>query len=60
VDVGTGESKLTWQAAGGLGYAFSWGEVSLLWRYLAYDFKSGNPQQELNFNGPMLGATFAF
>jgi hypothetical protein len=60
LDVGTGNSKLTWQAAGGLGYAFSWGEVSLLWRYLSYEMKNGNPQNELTFSGPMLGATFAF
>jgi hypothetical protein len=60
LDVGTGNSKLTWQAAGGLGYAFSWGEISLLWRYLSYEMKNGNPQNELHFNGPMLGATFAF
>ena len=60
LDVGAGDSRLTWQASAGLGYAFSWGEVSLLWRYLAYEMKTGNPQQELKFNGPMVGATFAF
>lgn len=60
LDVGTGDSRLTWQAATGLGYAFSWGEIALQWRYLAYELKSGNPQQELKFNGPMLGATFTF
>jgi len=60
LDVGGGDSRLTWQASTGLGYAFSWGETSLLWRYLSYEMKSGNPQQELKFNGPMLGATFTF
>ena len=60
LDVGTGESKLTWQAAAGIGYAFSWGEISALWRYLAYEMKSGQPANNLKFNGPMVGATFTF
>jgi hypothetical protein len=54
------QSKLTWQAAAGVGYSFSWGEVSLLWRYLAYEMKSDKPTHDLSFNGPMLGATFSF
>jgi len=58
LDVGTGQSDLTWQAAGGLGYAFSWGEVTGMWRYLDYDFKSGKAVQSMTFNGPILGATF--
>ena len=58
VDVGTGESKLTWQAAAGLSYSYSWGELTALWRYLDYEMKSGQSIQSFNFNGPMLGATF--
>jgi opacity protein-like surface antigen len=58
VDVGTGESKLTWQVAAGVSYAYPWGELSLMWRYLAYEMKSGRSIQDLDFNGPMLGATF--
>jgi hypothetical protein len=59
-DIGTGESKLTWQVAGGLGYAWSWGGVFAMWRYLDYNFKSDKKLQDINFNGPMLGATFAW
>jgi hypothetical protein len=58
VDVGTGESKLTWQAATGLSYSYSWGELTALWRYLDYEMKSGQSIQSFNFNGPMFGATF--
>jgi hypothetical protein len=59
VDVGTGESQLTWQAAAGLSYAFSWGELTGMWRYISYDMKSdSDPIKDLSFNGPMLGATF--
>jgi hypothetical protein len=58
LDVGTGQSDRTWQAAVGIGYTFSWGEISALWRYLDYKFKSGRQIEEMNLNGPMIGATF--
>jgi hypothetical protein len=54
VDVGTGESKLTYQALGGIGYAFSWGDVTATWRYLAFENSSGKPLQKLDTNGPMI------
>jgi hypothetical protein len=57
-DVGTGKSKLTWQAAAGISYGFKWGEVIALWRYLSYETKSGESLQDLSFSGPMVGATF--
>ena len=57
-DIGAGDSQLTWQAAAGLGYAFSWGDVVGLWRYLRYDFKSDQAIQDLALNGPMIGVTF--
>jgi len=58
IDVGTGDSDLTWQAIAGLGYAFSWGEVLAVWRYLDYDFKSGKKIESINFNGPAIGVAF--
>jgi hypothetical protein len=58
VDVGTGESKLTWQAMAGLGYAFKWGDVVVAWRYLDYDFKSGGRIESMDFNGPAIAAVF--
>jgi hypothetical protein len=57
-DVGTGESDLTWQAIGGIGYAFNWGEILAVWRYLDYDFKSGKKIESINFNGPAVGVAF--
>jgi len=58
-DIGTGESDLTWQVFGGVGYRFaSWGSVLGGWRYMAYDFKSGSKVQDLNLNGPMVGVAF--
>jgi len=55
LDVGTGQSDLTWQGATGLGYAFGWGETLAMGRYLDYSFKSGKSLEDMNFNGPMLG-----
>ena len=57
-DIGTGQSKLTYQVAGGLGYKFNWGEVVAVWRYIDYDMKSGKPIQSVTFNGPQIGATW--
>ena len=58
LDVGTGQTKLTWQAAAGVGYAFHWGDVVAMWRYLDWNAKSGKSIEDLNLNGPMIGVTF--
>jgi hypothetical protein len=60
VDVGTGESKLTWQVNAGIGYQFDWGSVLATWRYLDYDFKSESKVQNLSFSGPTVGVLFKF
>lgn len=59
-DLGTGDSDLTWQAFGGVGYAFRWGEVSLTYRYLSYDQGDDKPLQDISFGGPKLGVGFRF
>jgi len=58
LDIGTGESKLTWQAMAGVGYAFTWGDVVGAWRYLDYHMKSGQPIETLHFSGPSIAAVF--
>jgi hypothetical protein len=58
LDIGTGDSDLTWQSALGLGYAFGWGNVGVAWRYLRYEMKSDAPVSDLSLNGPALGVTF--
>ena len=57
VDVGTGDSDLTWQAVAGLGYTFQWGEVFAAWRYLDYKLKGENIQGA-SLSGPAIGVGF--
>lgn len=57
-DVGTGDSDLTLQAMAGVGYKFGWGAMELTYRYLDYDPGSDSPIEDLNFAGPLFGATF--
>lgn len=57
LDVGTGQSDRTWQAMGGIGYSFSWGEVFAAYRHLDYRFDSGG-MKDLSFSGPGVGLGF--
>jgi hypothetical protein len=58
VDVGTGDSDVTWQAEIGIGYRFGWGDIAAVWRHLDYDLKSNGPIEDMNFSGPAVGAMF--
>jgi hypothetical protein len=58
VDVGTGESDLTWQANAGVGYRFDWGSVVASYRYMDYNMKSDQAIQSLNFSGLLMGLAF--
>jgi len=58
LDLGAGQSTMTWQAATGIGYGFKWGELSALYRWLDYDMKSGKAIQGVRMSGPQVGATF--
>jgi hypothetical protein len=59
-DVGTGQSDLTWQVNAGVGYTFHWGSMFATWRYLDYEFQSGDALQSMDMNGPLIGAAFQF
>jgi len=58
LDVGAGDSDLTWQGIAGLGYVFRWCEVVAAWRYLYYDLPSDKAIKDMNFSGPAVGVTF--
>ena len=59
VDVGAGESKLTWQATAGIGYRAGrvW-NLALVYRHLEWDLDSTLVIDEINFSGPTLGVIF--
>jgi hypothetical protein len=59
-DVGTGMSEFTWQAMGGVGYRFGWGNLVFVYRHIAWDFRSDEDLKNLSFTGPSLGAVFSF
>ena len=58
LDLGTGASHFTWQGIVCIGYAFGWGELRGVWRYLDYDFKSGQTIKSLSLDGPAVGVAF--
>lgn len=59
IDVGAGNSEFTWQGALGVGYAFTWGELALTYRYLSYELDE-EVIQKLNLGGFAFGANFRF
>lgn len=59
-DIGGGDSKLTWQAAGGVGYSYKWGDLRLVYRHLSYEQSGNKLVQDLSFSGPAFGARFQF
>jgi hypothetical protein len=60
LDVGTGDSDLTWQVMAGLGYTYRWGEILGVWRYLDYNLGSDSAFESVTFSGPAFGVTFHF
>jgi len=60
LDVGTGESDLTWQASTGLAYRFDWGDLSLVYRHIGWEFDPSSRLDNINFSGPLLAAKFGF
>ena len=59
-DVGAGSSRLTWQAMAGIGYRFGWGDLTLAYRHLAYDFHNNRIASDITFSGPAVAASFNF
>ena len=59
VDVGAGQSDLTWQATAGIGYRAGrvW-DMALVYRHLEWDLGSTRVIDDINFSGPMLGVIF--
>ena len=64
LDVGTGDTDLTWQALASLGYQFEHLDLVFGYRYLDWDFDENDPGgktfADLDFNGPYAGVKFTF
>jgi hypothetical protein len=60
VDIGIGQSDLTWQAMIGVGYTFPWGEAFAAYRHLSYKFDHTDGLEDLTLSGPGLGVSFRF
>ena len=59
-DIGAGSSSFTWQAFAGVGYRLTWGDVTVGYRHLSYDFHNDRPLDRLAFSGPIVGVAFKF
>ena len=60
LDAGAGTSTFTWQGMLGIGYAFGWGDLLLVYRYLSFEQGDSQLVQKFELAGPALGATFRF
>jgi len=60
LDVGTGETDLTWQAVGSLAYKFEKIDVVVGYRYLEWNFDDNDIFDDLNINGPYAGIKIRF
>ncbi len=58
VDIGAGDSDLTWQALLGVSYSYGWGDLLLMYRHLDYD--GSGILESLILSGPTFGARFRF
>lgn len=60
LDVGTGDSDLTWQGYIGIGYRLENFDLVLGYRYLDWDLGTGGALTSLDVEGPQLGVRFQF
>lgn len=60
-DIGAGSSQLTWQLRGTLDYTFNehW-SVSVGYRHLAVDYRSGSYVFDTALSGPIMGVSYKF
>jgi hypothetical protein len=59
LDIGTGDSDLTWQVIAGASYAFGWGDLVLSYRHFEYDGGPKELMENFSFSGPVLGFRFS-
>lgn len=60
LDVGAGDSDVTWQVRTGVGFSFDWGSLVLTYRNLAFDQGDDGWLRDLGMSGAELGIVFRF
>lgn len=60
LDLGTGDSNVTWQTFAGVGYQSGWAGVQLGWRYMSYDQGGSSLVQDMTMSGAYLAVNFSF
>lgn len=60
LDLGTGDSRLTWQTFAGVGYQTGWAGVQLGYRYLSFDQSDRGLVDSLSMGGPYLAVNVSF
>jgi len=60
LDVGTGDSDLTWQVVAGASYAYGWGDLIISYRHFEYDGGPRGLMEDFSFTGPVVGGRFSF
>ncbi len=59
-DAGSGQSDLTYQLASGVAFGGSWGDVTLLYRHLAWDISNTGLLEKFSLSGASLGYRYHF
>ena len=59
-DIGTGNSQLTWQAFGGVGYRFKYFDLVAGYRHIDWNFNDSEGLGDLYVSGPLVGVKFFF
>lgn len=60
VDVGAGDSNLTWQVFSGIGYQSGWAGVTLGYRYLSFNQSSSDLVDSLSMHGAFVAVNVTF
>lgn len=60
VDIGAGDSDLTWQGQASIGYRFSWGDILATYRYIHYEKDESRLIEDFDMYGPKIGLVFHF
>lgn len=60
VDIGTGDTDLTWQANLSIAYRLSWGDIIGTYRYIHYEKDDSLLVEDFDLYGPKIGVVFHF